>query len=65
MKRNLATEVISEIEQPSRPGLVEEPESQQADRPKELKEQVRLRACEIYQQLLQGEAEIMREMRRK
>jgi hypothetical protein len=55
MKRNLATEVISETEQLRRPELVEEPESQEPDRPKELKERVRLRACEIYQQWLQGE----------
>jgi hypothetical protein len=64
MKRNLATEVIAETDQPDRPELVEEPESQ-PDRPKELKDQVRLRACEIYRQWLQGEEEIAEEVREK
>jgi hypothetical protein len=65
MKRNPATEVIGEVEQPGRPELVAEPESLQPDRLKELKEQARFRAYEIYQQWLQGEEKIAGEVREK
>jgi hypothetical protein len=50
MKRNLATEVIADVELPGRPELIEKPESQQPDRPEGLDDQVRLRAYQIYQQ---------------
>jgi hypothetical protein len=76
MKRNLATEVTTETEQPGRPELVEEPESQRPERPKELTDQIRFRAYEIYQQRgmidgaelddwLQAEEEIAEELRAK
>jgi Protein of unknown function (DUF2934) len=76
MKRNIAREVTkeTELEQPGRPELVEEPESRQPGRPKELKDQIRFRAYEIYQQRgmvdgaelddwLQAEEEIAGELR--
>ena len=76
MKRNLATKVTTETEQPGRPELVEGPESQRPERPKELKDQIRFRAYEIYQQRgmidgaelddwLQAEEEIAEELRTK
>jgi hypothetical protein len=76
MKRNLATEVTTETEQPGRPELVEGTESQRSERPKELKDQIRFRAYEIYQQRgmidgaelddwLQAEEEIAEELRTK
>jgi hypothetical protein len=76
MKRNLATEVIVDVELPGRPELVENPESQQPDRPEGLDDRVRLRAYEIYYQRgmvggaelddwLQAEEEIAEELRKQ
>jgi hypothetical protein len=76
MRRNLATEVTTETERPGRPTLVEDPESQRPERPKELKDQIRFRAYEIYQQRgmvdgaelddwLQAEEEVAGELRAK
>jgi hypothetical protein len=76
MKRNLATEVIADVELPGRPELVEEAESRQQDRPEGLDDRVRLRAYEIYQQRgmvegaelddwMQAEEEIGLELRKK
>jgi hypothetical protein len=76
MKRNLAAEVIADVELPGRPELVEEPQSQPPDRPEGLEDQIRLRAYAIYQQRgmvdgaelddwLQAEEEIAGELRKK